>query len=151
MPFLVPGAPDRARIFGLELAMRLAPGAEVLLELPLRLVREMGADLDIAKVDERTCRAWARMPSAGRVALGPGLLQVRARHGLRLLVRLPEDARGRRWQVTARQIHEREEEVGRVTWQLIPGAAERRERERNRRPAKRGRAVAARRDSGPGR
>ena len=130
LPFLVPGAPDRARRFEIELALRLPAGAEVLLDVPLRFLREMKADLAIAKLDEQRGRAWAKLPPTGKVAFGPGLLQVKARHNLRLLVRLPEAARKQTWRAYARQLYEREE-VGRITWQLMPGVRAKREKERD--------------------
>lgn len=124
LPFVVAGAPDEPRPFVIELATRVPGDAEVLLELPLRFVREFNADLKIQSVDEVRDLAVAQLPSGGRVRFGPARIGVGTIYSMRLLVKLakPDETRGR---MIARQLLEPNEEVGRVTWMLAPGVRDR--------------------------
>lgn len=125
LPFVVAGAPDEPREFVVELTSRVSRDAEVLLEVPLRFIREFQADLKIESVDEKRDVATARLAPGSRVRFGPGLLNARAVHPMRLLVRLADPAD--RCRMTARQLFE-DREVGRVTWTLAPGVRERMKR-----------------------
>jgi hypothetical protein len=122
LPFVVAGAPDEAREFVVELATRVSADAEVLLELPLRFARDFNADLNIETVDEKRDVAVARLAPGGRLRLGPGLINAGAVYQMRLLIKLADAAdRGR---VIARQLYQGDE-VGRVTWLLVPGVRDR--------------------------
>lgn len=123
LPFLVAGAPDKTRRFLVELKLKTTKKAEVLLDLPLRFLRDFKADLDIVKIQKRKDRAIARLPSGGRIRFGPARIPPKARYDLRLLVK-DKAARGKR-RVMARQLLNGKEEVGRVTWILAPGVNKR--------------------------
>lgn len=125
LPFVVAGAPDEPREFVVELASRVSRDAEVLLEVPLRFIRDFRADLKIETVDEKRDVAVARLAPGGWVRFGPSLLNAGALHPMRLLVKLADPAdRGR---ITARQLFE-DREVGRVTWTLAAGVRDRMKR-----------------------
>lgn len=114
LPFLVPGAPDRARRMTLEIVSRLPSGSRTMLELPyrwasrLRLFRGAGAPVDPMRIP---------INPHGSEAFGPITLAAKSRTQMRLLVRIPEALRNKPYQIYARQIFEGEE-IGRVTWQL---------------------------------
>lgn len=116
--FLVAGFPNQALDMVVEMQLRLPRGAEVLLEAPFRFFREMKANLEVVKVDERQQIAFARLPAAGRVRLGAGLMPKKARYPMKLHVKLPPANADEFGQVMARQLFKNEEEVGRVTWRF---------------------------------
>jgi hypothetical protein len=72
----------------------------------------------VVKVDDRQQLAFARLPAAGRVRLGAGLMPEKARYPMRLHVKLPPADAPEFGQVAARQLYKGEEEVGRVTWRF---------------------------------
>ena len=118
LPFLMPGAPDRARRMTLEIACRLPAGARAALEMPrswrtrLRLDRRCGGDALGGDP--------VRLPVTphGRERFGPLELPAKSRTQMRLLVQIPMALREKPYQVHARQLFEGEE-VGRVTWRLM--------------------------------
>lgn len=117
LPFLVPGAPDRARRMALEIVSRLPAGARAFLEMPrswltrVSLRRSRGSDVPPGDP--------VRVPITpqGRELFGPLALPAKSRTQIRLLVQIPEARRDKSYQVYARQLFEGEE-VGRVTWRL---------------------------------
>lgn len=126
LPWIMPGAPDRRAPFALELNMNLPRGAELLLDLPLRFLRDFRAQLRLVSVDERRDRAVAQLPAHGRVRFGPALMAQGARYDMRLLARVNSKDRDAVFQVEARQLFEGKEEVGRLTWHFDPCAKARR-------------------------
>jgi len=121
LPFLAPGAPDRARPMRLEVVARLPEGARVVLETPPYLgdrLHRWAAPLP-PKVDKR--RELARLPLRpyGRQTLGDLVLPARARPQCRLLVHIPKEWRKHEYEISVRQ-HDGDLEVGRVTWRLAP-------------------------------
>lgn len=117
--WLVPGAPDKARRFALHLRLDLPRRAEVLLDLPLGILRALDAQVELVKIDHRRGRGIAKLPQIGDVRFGPGLIDAKARHDMKLLVRLNSKARGKH-SIVARQLYEGKEEVGRLTWVFDP-------------------------------
>jgi len=116
MPFLVAGWLDEALPMAVEMRLKLPRGAEAMLELPLRFLRDMNADLNIVKIDRRRQLAYARLPAAGRILLGRGEIPAKARYNMQLHVKLPDGVEGQIGQVLVRQLFKGEEEVGRVSW-----------------------------------
>jgi hypothetical protein len=119
LPFLAPGAPDKGRVMGLEVAARLMKGARVWLEMPLYLLDAMHLrSLDL-RPDEKRDVAWVPINPHGRSFLGEALFPARSRAELKLLIEIPEEMRRYEGRVFVRQMFENEE-VGRVTWHLVP-------------------------------
>ena len=119
LPFLMPGAFDKARRFRLELLAKLPAEATLMLELPLRLLGALGERHQQCEIDRERKVVRLRLRPSGRHALPLMALPAKSRHRLRLLVSVPEKLRERRYQVAARQLYEGEE-LGRVTWVLAP-------------------------------
>lgn len=142
LPFLAPGAPDRARPMVLEVVARLPQGARILLEGPRhwldaearRQVRPAGRDekalaAAVAAGDGRHARVL--LNPHGRTALPERAFPAGSKTQLRLLVHVPEEHRLGEYEVHARQLY-RGEELGRITWRLVPPGFRERERERER-------------------
>ena len=117
--WLMPGAPDKARRFALHLRLDLPRRAEVLLDLPVAILRALEAQVELVKMDRRRGRAIAKLPPIGKVTFGPGLIDAKARNEMKFLVRLNSKERGR-YSIVARQLYEGKEEVGRLTWLFDP-------------------------------
>ncbi|MBL8220431.1 MAG: S8 family serine peptidase [Bryobacterales bacterium] len=117
LPFLAVGAPERSLRMGLRAVARLPRGAKAMLEVPLHL-REVFQQFGPFRVDEK--RKVFRIPlnPQGVRPLPELLFPAKARIPLRMLVHIPKEHRGHAYQVYVTQ-HFREEEVGRVTWQLM--------------------------------
>lgn len=119
LPFLAAGAPDRARLMRLEVVARLPRGSRALLEAPLYIADAMAERSPFLKLDEK--RRVARLPlnPYGRTILGEALFPAKWREKLRLLVHIPKELRKNEYEVFVRQLYE-DEEVGRITWRLVP-------------------------------
>jgi hypothetical protein len=117
LPFLVPGAPDRARKMGLEVIARLPEGARAILEAPIYLLDALGQRGPHREVK----KGMGRIPiqAHGRQFLGEALLAAGSKPQLRMFVRIPEELREHPYDIAVRQIY-RKQEVGRVTWRLAP-------------------------------
>ncbi|SEW13503.1 Serine protease, subtilisin family [Cognatiyoonia koreensis] len=122
MPFLVNGWLDRPLPMRVEMQVKMPRKAELLLELPLRFLRDMKADLNIVDVDQRKGLVLAKLPNSGRLLLGIGDIPAKERYQMKLSVKLPKGAKGRIGQVMVRQLFKGEEEVGRVTWSFQDAA-----------------------------
>ena len=117
----VPGARrfDRARPFQLEVSARLPKGAKAFLEVPeafarrLKLAREQFVSVEKSKV------VRIPLPVPGRRTLPEVSFPAKSRTPMRLLVQIPEQWRKHAFEIAVRQIFEKEE-VGRVTWRLVP-------------------------------
>jgi len=118
LPFLAPGAPDRARRMRLEIGAKLPRGARAMLELPLAMLDAM-PERGPLKVDRKRQVAYLPVNPHGIRSLGEMLFAAKSRAALRLLVQIPEAHRKAAYEVFARQLFEGTE-VGRVTWRLAP-------------------------------
>ncbi|MDX1547282.1 MAG: hypothetical protein R3247_09860, partial [Rhodothermales bacterium] len=147
LPFLAPGAPDRARPMRLEIGGKLPEGAELWLEAPVRLLDALGTggqyepmeidreedehrDADFLRrllgepPDEDREVMGVRLNPHGRSLFRDVLFPARSRSRLRLLVHIPEEGRRYAYEVFARQLYEGQE-VGRITWRIAPPADDR--------------------------
>lgn len=118
LPFVVAGWPNQRLEMAVEMALKLPAGAEVLLEAPIRYLREMQLGLELVNIDHRRQRATARLPASGRVRLGAGGIPAKARYQMQLHVTLPKGDARELGQIFVRQLYKGEEEVGRVTWRF---------------------------------
>lgn len=135
LPFLAPGAPDKARPMQLEVIARLPRGARALLEVPLYFVELMREKSPFVKEDAKKGTALLPLNPCGKRLLGDILFPARSRSQLRLLVSIPEELRKNTYEIAVRQLFRRQE-VGRITWRLAPGVRE--ARAKNRRARKNG-------------
>lgn len=133
LPFLAAGAPDKARPMRLEIVPRLPAGAEVILELPFEFAERLRArPRPMPFSPARNAPDTPDAPKPGcprmihislnhcvRTSFPEVAFPARARIPLRLLVKIPEAMRQHEFELFARQIYEKEE-VGRVTWRLVP-------------------------------
>lgn len=119
LPFLMPGAFDERRRFGLEVLAKLPADAKLMLEIPLGPLGQFGERHQQCEIDRERKVARLRLRPSGRHALPLLNLRAKSRNRLRLLVAFPDKLRQHSYQVAARQIWEHEE-LGRVTWMLAP-------------------------------
>ncbi len=119
LPFLAPGAPDRARRMQLEIVARLPKGARIMLEGPLHIREFLNEKSPFVKIDRK--RRMVRIPvnPRGKKIFGRALFPARFRMQLKLLVHIPKAFRKNRYSVYVRQLY-KDVEVGRVTWVLAP-------------------------------
>lgn len=128
LPFLAAGAPDRAHRMRLDVGAKLPPRARLYLEIPLHVQEVIRDRSPYVKVNKK--RRMVRMPvnPHGEFTLGEILFPARFRAPMRLLVDIPKQSRRYAYEVFARQLY-KGEEVGRVTWRLMP-------RERRKKPGR---------------
>jgi hypothetical protein len=107
--FLAPGAPDRDREMTLEVLSTLPPVARVSLELPAALFGAAQEQLSQRIVIDTT----------GVTRVGRFRFPRQSRNELQLEVDIPEALRVHPHQIAVRQLYEGQE-VGRVTWRLMP-------------------------------
>jgi hypothetical protein len=119
LPFLAPGAPDRARLMQLEVMARLPRGARAFLEVPTYLVDAMQEHSPFVKMDKKSRAARLPVNPHGRRTFREVMFPAKSRAKLRLLVHIPEKLRKNEYEVFVRQLY-KDEEVGRVTWRLVP-------------------------------
>ena len=117
LPFLVTGAPDRARIFDLEIIQRLPRGAEVWMEMPLNLAQKLNGRLWKIEIDRKRQNARVRLPSQPVLDLYRIKLPMAARFKCRFMVKGAKGMEKGGHSIAIRQLY-RCEEVGRVTWQF---------------------------------
>jgi hypothetical protein len=121
LPFLVPGAPDEARMMALEVVARLPEGARAILEAPVYLLDALGQRMPHREVKGRV--GLIPIKAQGRHPLGEALLPAESKAELRLFVKIPEKFRHQPSEIAVRQLYE-SQEVGRVTWHLAPAKKE---------------------------
>lgn len=119
LPFIAPGTPEMARIFRLEVVAHLPEGARTWLETPLSFVTAMGERSPFLKLDEKRQVAWLPLNPYSRTTLGEALFPANSETELKLIVNIPEEFRENEYEVFVSQLYE-DEEVGRVTWRLVP-------------------------------
>lgn len=119
LPFLAPGAPDKARHMVLEVIGKLPEGAKAMLEVPLPFFELLHEVHQLGKIAIDRKRKVAHIPvnPHGRMRFGEIPFPAKSRTALRLLVQIPEKYRKEAYQIAVRQLWERKE-VGRVTWLL---------------------------------
>ena len=135
LPFVIVGAPDRAREFELQILRNLPRDARVRLEVPLGLVAKLtrGRLLKVEVDRKRRC-AIIDLPPLPRLDLGNIRLGAAARYPSRFIVHGSASMRGGGHGLAVRQVFEKDE-VGRVSWQFhVRTKGERRERERRAAP-----------------
>jgi hypothetical protein len=119
LAFLAVGAPDRARLMRLEVVARLPRGARIWLEAPAALQNAQRFRPQTHPVDGELQRVRIPVNPHGAYAFDEILFPAKGRFDLRLIVQLPGGARTAPYEVYARQLYAKEE-VGRVTWRLVP-------------------------------
>jgi hypothetical protein len=124
LPFLAPGAPDRARLMQLEVVARLPQGAKVLFEAPADFIERAQLLTPAAHLMAKLGRVRVPVNASGRSKSRKLMFPAKARNRLRLLVHVPKKNRGQAYEIAVRQLYEASE-VGRVTWHLAPGVNKR--------------------------
>ncbi|HYO78940.1 MAG TPA: hypothetical protein VE010_20930, partial [Thermoanaerobaculia bacterium] len=124
LPFIAPGAPDIAREMQLEIIARLPEGGMVLFDAPEDFIERAQLVTPATRRLAKTGRAQIPVKAAGRSKSRKLPFPAKARHQLRLLVRIPKKNRNQAYEIAVRQLHEGVE-VGRVTWHLAPGVRKR--------------------------
>lgn len=117
LPFLVTGAPDRARVFDLQIIQRLPKDAHVWLEMPLSLAQKLNGRLWKMEIDRKQQTARVSLPSQPVLDLYRIKLPVSARFKCRFIVKGAKGMEKGGHSIAIRQLYDCEE-VGRVTWQF---------------------------------
>jgi serine protease len=118
LPFIVTGALDRALMMGLDVEARLPSGSRVWLELPIPMYEAM-QKYQPATIEEKAGTAKLPMDPQGRWSMGDIPFVAKSRSSLQLHVHIPERNRQHAYEIFASQTY-KGEEVGRVTWRLVP-------------------------------
>lgn len=118
LPFLIAGAPDRARFFDLEIIRNLPREAEVWLEAPLAVIKQLlkGRRWPV-KIDQERGVAHVQLPAQPRLPFCGVRLPAKARFQSAFFVRGAKGMEVGGHNLAIRQLFENEE-VGRVTWQF---------------------------------
>ena len=124
LPFLAAGGPEIAMRFQFRVVARLPEGASAWLEMPLYLVDVFGERSPYLRIDEERNLGRVPLNPHGGTNLGEAFLQARSVIELKLLVDLPEKSRRNEYEVFISQLYQGDE-VGRVTWRLVPERGER--------------------------
>ncbi len=119
LPFLAPGAPDKARKMDLEVVAQLPDGARAFLEAPLYLLDALKERSPYLELNRKGGLGRLPVNARGRLRVGPILFPAKSRAKLRLLVHIPSKFREREFDVYVRQLF-KGAEVGRITWRLSP-------------------------------
>jgi serine protease len=116
--FMIVGAPDRARIFDLEITQQLPKGMRIWLELPLALYAPFRrAGIVEAKFDKKAQRVRVLLPSVRSLSIRNLRLGPSEQHRSKFLFPGAKELEQGLHTVAIRQLYRREE-VGRVTWGL---------------------------------
>jgi serine protease len=124
LPFLAPGAFDRARPMQLELIARLPAEAKLFWEMPAGFFDMLPGRFANAQIDKRRRVVRVAIRPIGRFRLPAAMLPAKSRTRMRLVVHIPPQLRKNRYEVAVRQLWERQE-LGRVTWHLAPDVRKR--------------------------
>ena len=119
LPFLAAGAPDRARRMRLEVVGRLPKGSAAVLEISLDWAQLLQARPMQVKGAKQRRVVYAPVNPCGRTSFPEVVFPAKSRIPMRLLVNVPREMRKHQFEIFARQWFENEE-VGRVTWRLVP-------------------------------
>jgi hypothetical protein len=128
LPFHITGAWDEARTFALETVADLPPGSRLALQVSHQLGSAFRAaypdceeheDADADQDDRRRIRI--PLPPHGRHLLGRIDLPAASASASHLLVQIPPARRDRPHEVAIIQMYEGQE-VGRITWRLVPSS-----------------------------
>jgi len=121
LPFMMAGPPDEARAMRLEVIGRLPAGARAFLDLPPDLATHLRTGFAPFVRPGREGVVRVPVNPAGLTRFGDVELRVGTKIALRLLVNVPPKLRRFPFEICARQMAGRQE-VGRVTWRLVPQA-----------------------------
>ncbi|GAA4451174.1 hypothetical protein GCM10023189_12830 [Nibrella saemangeumensis] len=116
LPFLLVGAPDKNRVFAIEIEGRLPEGARLLWEMPLALYRKVKRYLPKADLIQREKVVRAYLHPYQVTRLTSIELPAKYRAKCRLLLQIPRELRRKTYQITLRQFY-RQLQVGGITWQ----------------------------------
>jgi hypothetical protein len=118
LPFIAPGAPDEDRPMRLEIVGKLPVGSRLLLEAPRVFVDHMKVHAPF-NANKKRGRVRLACNPHGREKFNEMVFPSKSRTKLSLLVQIPKESRDNPYQVYARQLYQ-DQEVGRVTWRLVP-------------------------------
>ncbi|GAB3643195.1 S8 family peptidase [Spirosoma arcticum] len=115
LPFLLVGAPDKARAFDIAIEGRLPEGARLLFQMPLDLFRQARPFLPKSELVNRQ-EARAQLNPFQQTMLKSMKLPAKYRGKCQLFLHIPEPLRKKAFQVVLRQFY-RGLQVGGLTWQ----------------------------------
>lgn len=114
--FMMTGAPDRGRLFDVEIIRRLPEKANVILEVPLALFANLPDKSFLkAEIDRKEKIARLALPHLRSFVLENVKLRKGARYPCQLIVTGLKGQKASGHSIAIRQIFE-EQEVGRITW-----------------------------------
>ncbi len=119
LQFRVGGAPREPEPMQFVFWSGLPDGAEISLVAPLDFVQSVLGSPPHIELDRVSNRAAIPLPIHGSFTLGPAPIQPGLRIPMQLRVRIPAELRRNAYELHVRQLW-RGDEVGRVTWRLVP-------------------------------
>ncbi|AUD79324.1 hypothetical protein CW740_08725 [Kangiella profundi] len=116
LPFMIAGAPDKARIFNLEILQSLAKGNQVWLEVPMELGKAFleGRQLKY-EIDREKKVVRMLLPSIPRLLIPEVRLNQRGRYRCHFIIKGVKKNVEEGNKLAIRQIYD-EQEMGRVSW-----------------------------------
>ncbi|QJW89169.1 S8 family serine peptidase [Spirosoma taeanense] len=115
LPFLLVGAPDKARAFDITIEGKLPEGARLLFQMPIDLFRQARQFLPKAELINRQ-EARAQLNPFQQTLLKGMKLPAKYRGKCQLLLHIPKELRKRPFQLMLSQYY-RKQQVGGLTWQ----------------------------------
>ena len=106
----------------LEIVAHLPEGSRVLLEMPMAMYKVM-SERGPAEIDNKRKIALLPANPHGLRSLGNMVFKAKSKAKLSLLVHIPKEYRKMPYDVSVRQTckeQDQEQEMGRVTWRLVP-------------------------------
>ena len=119
LPFKAPGVPDRALMMHLETAARLPRPSRVWLEMPPAVADLKGIWADPPTKKGSDDAIFVPANPCGRHYFRESLFPAQSEANLALVIYVPPELRKDSYSISVRQVYE-DQEVGRVTWRLIP-------------------------------
>jgi hypothetical protein len=131
LPFIFPGLPQLNQAVQLEVVARLPRGAHALLEQPRYIAQAMREFVPLLQAKEQPMIAklpinpnLVRLPIHvhGIKRFPEVLLPAKSRTQMKLLVHIPDAMRKNPYEIYVRHLYQGEE-VGRITWRIVPPRA----------------------------
>jgi hypothetical protein len=119
MDFISPGVPDRNKVMELQVRTKLPKGAYTMLEMPFGWKRDVFKGSPYIRTNLKRKISYRDLTPDGITRITGINFRAKSVTPLRLYVFIPPESRKKSFLVAVSQMVDNEE-VGRVTWKLVP-------------------------------
>jgi serine protease len=119
LPFLLTGAPDKARSFKIEINAQLPEKSRLFFEVSRQLAKAFTDNIPDTRFEKLKKSAIIPVKANGAHDFKRTRFPARMKTRCSLLVEIPKEYRQQEYELSIRQLFE-EIEVGRITWKLTP-------------------------------